>query len=195
MKILSDLDIQVDEGVYSPSDDTFLLVELINLKGDERVLEIGCGSGFISLHCASKGCETTSVDISKKAVENTLSNAVRNDLKIDVKVSDMFSELSGKWDVIIFNPPYLPKERDIEHDLRWDGGERGDETLLNFLPEADDHLEKEGVVYFIYSDRAPTDDIEKIIEKKYSLVQKNSQTFTFETIYAVRLRLESNKTY
>ncbi len=193
MEILSDLDIEVDEGVYSPSDDTFLLVELIDLKGDERVLEIGCGSGFISLHCASKGCETTSVDISKKAVENTLCNAERNDLEIDAKVSDIFSELSGSWDVIIFNPPYLPKERDIEHDFRWDGGERGDETLLNFLSEADNYLEKEGIVYLIYSDRAPTDDIEKMIDEKYSSVQKKSKTFAFETIYAVKLRLETDK--
>ncbi|MFW6305639.1 MAG: HemK2/MTQ2 family protein methyltransferase [Candidatus Saliniplasma sp.] len=191
MEILSELDYDVNEGVYAPSDDSFLLIELLELNGDERVLEIGCGSGLISLHCASKGCETTAVDVSETAVENTFHNAERNGLKIDAKLSDMFTELSSQWDVIIFNPPYLPNEQNLARDIRWDGGERGDETILDFLSQAPDFLIDEGLVYLIYSDRAPVDRIHKVIEGRYTLQEKLSETFSFETIYAIKLFYQS----
>ncbi len=187
MEILTGLDIEVDDEVYVPSDDTFLLIELLQLEGNERVLEIGCGSGFISLHCASIGCETTSVDISEMALENTLYNAKINNLKINTKVSDMFSKLSGRWDIIIFNPPYLPKEKAFDQDLRWDGGKRGDEIVVRFLSKAHNYLKKGGSIYLIYSDRSPLNKIENIIDEKYTLLKKSSQTFSFETIYAVKL--------
>jgi len=187
LEILSDLEIEVYDSVYVPSHDTFLLIELLELNGNERVLEIGCGSGFVSLHCASKGCRTTAVDISKKAVENTLSNASKNDLEIEVKTSDMFSGLSDRWDVIIFNPPYLPEEMDLPPDVRWDGGKSGDETILYFLSEAYNYLKNGGEIYMIYSDRAPLEKINNKIDERYVVLKKISETFSFETIYAVKL--------
>lgn len=188
MDIDHDLDIDIKDGVYSPSDDTFLLLEIMDLDGDENVLEIGCGSGFISLHCALKGCKVMSVDLSRKAIENTLYNANRNGLDIDTAVMDMFSGLSGRWDVIIFNPPYLPNENGLEFDHRWDGGERGDEALTRFLSEAQKYLKEEGYVYTVFSDRAPLENIEALIDKRYILLRTRSKTFSFETIYAVKLK-------
>lgn len=181
----------MDKGVYEPSNDSFLLMELIEIDGDERVLEIGCGSGIISIHCASEGCEVTAVDISEKAVKNTLRNAERNGLDIDVKVSHLFSSLSGKWDIIVFNPPYLPEIEELEHDPRWDGGKQGDEIIVEFLFKAGKSLSEEGKIYFVYSDRAPVERIHNLIERRYAVLDKISETFSFETIYAVELLFES----
>ncbi len=107
MKLNPDLDFQVAEGVYAPSDDTFLLLSAIDLKGDERVLELGTGSGIIGLHCARAGARVTVTDISKDAVTNARHNTELNGLYISIIHTDLFSGLRGRFDVMIFNPPYL----------------------------------------------------------------------------------------
>lgn len=194
MEIIKELEIEVCDGVYEPSEDSILLLELIEVEDEEKVLEIGCGSGMISLHCARVGCEVTAVDISKKATKNTLRNSLRNRLDIDVKVSDLFSDLSGRWDTIIFNPPYLPEVRELDSDPRWDGGKNGDETILEFLSKADKYLEENGHIYFIYSDRGTLHNICQLIEEKYTLLEQRSETFRFETIFAAKLQFETNET-
>ncbi len=190
MKISSDIDIDVNEGVYTPSDDTFLLLEMIDLNGGESVLEIGCGSGIVSLHCAQKGCKVMAIDISREAVKNTLFNAERNGLDLDGTVMDMFLGLSGHWDIIIFNAPYLPKEEELELDHRWDGGEKGDESLVWFLSEAQKYLKESGYIYFVCSDRAPLKNINTLIDERYLTLEIRSKTFSFETIYSFKLKIK-----
>ena len=65
------------DGVYEPAEDSWLMVNnLPDFQGS--VLEIGCGSGIISLHLAQRGNEVTAVDINPKAVEATKFNASFN---------------------------------------------------------------------------------------------------------------------
>ena len=60
------------EEVYEPSEDTFLMEKVLplNLEG-KKVLEIGCGSGFLSVECALRGGKVTAVDINKNALDET----------------------------------------------------------------------------------------------------------------------------
>ncbi|MBR4180832.1 MAG: methyltransferase, partial [Candidatus Methanomethylophilaceae archaeon] len=56
MEYRPDIRIQEDPDVYPPSDDSILLIESLDVKQGEKVLEVGCGSGIVSIHCALNGC-------------------------------------------------------------------------------------------------------------------------------------------
>ena len=89
------------DGVYEPAEDSWLMVNnLPDFKGS--VLEIGCGSGIISLHLAQKGNEVTAVDINPKAVEATKFNA--KDINLDIEV------LKGNL-LSILNQPHLINQK------------------------------------------------------------------------------------
>ena len=59
----------------------------------QRFLEVGCGSGVISILAAQKGAEVTAIDINRKAVTNTIENAARNSVKVQVITSDLFGNV------------------------------------------------------------------------------------------------------
>lgn len=179
MKPDSNLNIRVDAGVYAPSDDTFLLLSAIDLQGDEQVLELGTGSGIIGLHCARAGARVTVTDISKDSVTNARYNAELNGLDISIIHTDLFSGLSGCFDVIIFNPPYLSGEDaeklGAEDRQQLVGGIAGSEMSIEFLNEARHFLAPGGVVYLLVSSETASTILEharnfysihKVVEKK-----------------------------
>lgn len=194
MEIDTDIDIKVNDGVYKPDDDSFLLISLIKVLPGERVLEIGCGSGIISIHCAKAGASVTSLDIDPKALELTKQNAASNGVILECSyLSDMFESIQGRWDVIIFNPPYLPAiSVDDDMDPRWDGGVRGDETIIRFLEDAKKYLEKDGRLYFCCSDMSPMEEILCLIESHYRVICRRSKTFDFESLYVYELKMKEN---
>lgn len=192
MKIEESIDIKIDDDVYSPDQDSYLLLDILNVEEGEKVLEIGVGSGIISLHCAKRGAYVTAVDKSEKALENTRKNGELNELDIRLKKSDLSSEIKSKYDIIIFNPPYLPKHEDLEMDDRWDGGERGDEVTVKFLEDVMDHLEEDGRVFLCFSDMAPLKRIISAIDKNFDVLTKKEKRFRFETLYAYELELKQS---
>jgi release factor glutamine methyltransferase len=148
-----DLDIMIEEceDVYPPREDTYLLIECIEPGTGQRVLEIGCGSGLVSLHCAKVGAMVVAVDINEKAIDCTRANLHRNHLQAQLYRSDLFSNVEGRFDLIIFNPPYLVGEgvRDLERS--WAGGKDGVEILGHFLREAPEHLIPGGHIIVLLS--------------------------------------------
>ncbi len=191
VKLNKEIDIQVFDEVYTPSEDSYFLLSLIELAGSERVLEIGCGSGMISLHCSARGCDVLSVDKNEKAVRNTKENVEANDLNLRVKKSDLFSSVTQeRWDLIIFNPPYLPRDRYLDEDERWDGGKEGDEVVTEFLEKGRFYLEDDGKIYLCYSDLAPEKNIKEKIEAHYEIVENERKEFFFETLHGVCLKLK-----
>ncbi len=188
MEISEDIIIRERGGVYSPDDDTYMLLDLVQVEADEDVLEIGCGSGIISLHCALRGTSVTASDIDHSALELTGENAELNGMELkDIILSDLFENISGIWEVIIFNPPYLPMDERMEMDKRWDGGERGDEIILRFLDDAADHIHPEGRIYFCCSDMSPLTEIYKIIDDIYEIIEQREKDYRFETLYCFSL--------
>ena len=145
------------EGVYEPAEDSELMVNhLPEITGS--VLEIGCGTGIISVHLASKGAQVTAVDLNPKAVEATRFNSTNNGVKIEVLEGDMFAPVEGRrFGTIVCNPPYLPpsdrRYKDPDLVLAVEGGPTGTEFILRFLSDAPDHLEKTGSIYLITSSR------------------------------------------
>jgi release factor glutamine methyltransferase len=99
--------------VYKPLENEFACAEYCR-EGD-RVLDLGCGSGVGAVFCAPKARELVAVDISPSAVRNTEENCRLNGLSnVAVKQSDMFSNVEGKFDLILANPPYIEAEFESE---------------------------------------------------------------------------------
>jgi len=128
------------EEVYSPEEDTFLLLNsaLAEARPEDRVLEVGCGSGFISRELAFRVESLLATDINPHAVRATKAKG------IEVVRADLFQGIRGTFDLILFNPPYLPTNAK-ERNLQWinyalDGGESGRETIDRFLKCLPDHL-------------------------------------------------------
>src|SRR5207237_2648787 len=79
----------------------------LSLQG-KSFLDVGCGSGIIALCAARSGAQVTAVDINPAAVQCTAGNAERAGLQITARVSDLFSDVPESFDVIAWNPPFLP---------------------------------------------------------------------------------------
>ena len=91
-----------------------------------NVLDIGCGSGVLSLVAASKGACVTSVDINPQAVVATIENAKRNGLtdSITTYEGNLFEPITSglKFDYILLNPPFYLGEAKSMSELAWKGG-------------------------------------------------------------------------
>ena len=144
MEYRPDIRIQEDPDVYPPSDDSILLIESLDVKQGEKVLEVGCGSGIVSIHCALNGCAVTSGDINPKAVELTRRNFEANRLSSDVVETNVYSAIEGRFDTIVFNLPYLPVDEEGLLAKAWSGGPDGLGPLPKLLEEAPKHLNKGG---------------------------------------------------
>jgi len=195
-----DLTIEVYPEVYDPAEDTFQLIESIDVKKGENVLEIGCGCGIISLLCARKGADVVCTDINPYAVKNTKGNYKKNKEMIkqgfEVRKGDLFSVLKPNeiFDVIIFNPPYLPlKEEDNIVDTWFnravDGGKTGLKNTKKFILQVSKYLDKKGRAYFVFSSLSNKENLYEIISKttlKYDIVSSN--TYDNEKIEIIRLK-------
>ncbi len=96
-------------GVYKPLENEHACADYC--RAGDKVLDLGCGSGVGAVFCAPKARELLAVDISPAAVQNTAENCRRHGFSnVTVKQSDMFSNVEGKFDLILANPPYLEAE-------------------------------------------------------------------------------------
>ena len=162
-----ELEFDVPVSVYHPAEDSMLLGEAMvkeKLRG-KKLLEIGCGSGVLAIIAAREGAEVTAVDVDKAAVAATIDNAVKADASIVVKLSDLFEAVGGeKFDIIVFNPPYLPEDMPQYADRRWSGGETGRDVIDRFIDSAEKHLAPDGKVLLLVSSLTK---IDKVIERLY----------------------------
>ncbi|MCS7140109.1 MAG: methyltransferase [Candidatus Nezhaarchaeota archaeon] len=148
--------IHVWDGVYPPSDDTFLILDNVKLSGKELVLDVGTGTGILAIKYALNGCHVIGVDISKKAIRNALFNAKVNYVSnsIELLCSDAVSSFRDhcNFDVIVMNPPYLPS---IGHpsvdEPSWNGGPNGTSLVSKVVKEMDMLLHNRGRLYFVTS--------------------------------------------
>lgn len=162
--------------VYDPAEDTFLLLESIKIKKDDFLLEIGCGCGIIGIICAQKGAKVICSDINPYSIKNTKENYEYNKDKIrgsiEIRKGDMFSVVKKDelFDVIIFNPPYLPTKKKDLIDNVWynkalDGGRDGLKLTRSYLENLSTYLKKDGSAYFVFSSLSNRIKLESIIDK------------------------------
>ena len=176
------LDFYVQEGVLIPRPDTEVLVEevieIAKDKGQIEILDIGTGSGAITVSLAKylENAKLTSVDISEIALEIAKKNAISNNVedRINFVKSDLFSSLNKnqKFDIIVSNPPYIKREvidtldkqvKDFEPYNALEGGIDGLDFYRAITTQAKDYLKEGGVLaYEVGHDQS--EDVSKLME-------------------------------
>ncbi|MDY6766055.1 MAG: HemK2/MTQ2 family protein methyltransferase [Candidatus Nanohaloarchaea archaeon] len=142
-------------GVYRPRKDSFLLKEVVEEQplAGRRVLDMGTGSGIIAATAAEQGAQVTAVDIDPAAVEHVRDRFSDTD-SVTAVTSDLFETVEDVFDLIAFNPPYVPSTpEEQEAERSWAGGEDGRETVDRFIEAAPDFLTPEGTVLLVQSTR------------------------------------------
>ena len=140
----------IEDEVYEPAEDTFLLAENMRVEEDEVVLDMGTGCGILGILAAEKACKVVAVDINPHAIRCATRNALRNHVasRMQIKRSDLFSSVhEGKFNLIVFNAPYLPtllEEQRSWLSKAWDGGLNGRTVIDKFTGEAPKHLREWG---------------------------------------------------
>jgi len=167
--------------IYTPREDSFLLEREVRKYAKGKVfLDLGAGSGIQAKAAKSAKAKTIlCVDINKEALKELKQQGFK------IKKSNLFSNIKEKFDLIAFNPPYLPEDKreDKESKIITTGGKRGDEIIIKFLKQAKKHLNKNGIILLVISSLTPKDKILKTLGKnsqKYEIIA--SEKFFFETL-------------
>ncbi len=184
--------------MYTPSEDSFLLSETLrtylkNRNKDVKILDMGSGSGIQAETCLNLGFKNVlCADIDKEAIKLLKQKGFKA-----IK-SNLFSNIKGRlnvkgdlvplrFDLIIFNPPYLPENKyDREKDTT--GGKEGYGTIVKFLKKARDHLDKRGEILLLFSSLSKPETIRKQAEKLgYKIKELSSKKLFFEELFVYEL--------
>ena len=128
-----------DNGVFSKDRFDYGRRVLLNSVDVDKlfgnVLDLGCGLGVVGiiLGTFNKGINIDMVDINERAIDLAKNNLVLNNVKANVFVSDIYSNIDNKYDFIITNPPIRA----------------GKNVIRGFLLGSYDYLKDDGILYFV----------------------------------------------
>ncbi len=134
-----DFSIYSDNGVFSKDRFDYGTRVLLNSVDVDKlfgnVLDLGCGLGVVGiiLGTFNKGINIDMVDINERAIDLAKNNLVLNNVKANVFVSDIYSNIDNKYDFIITNPPIRA----------------GKNVIRGFLLGSYDYLKDDGILYFV----------------------------------------------
>ncbi|MGI6700302.1 MAG: peptide chain release factor N(5)-glutamine methyltransferase [Christensenellales bacterium] len=146
----------VDENVLIPRFDTECVCEaaLENLPQNARVLDLCTGSGALAIAIKKTRPDATvdATELSPAALEIAKKNAKRNGVEIQFYLGDLFAQAQGYYDLIVSNPPYVPKkdweslQEEVKHEPRMalDGGDSGFDVYKRIIDAVKDYLKPDG---------------------------------------------------
>lgn len=186
---MPDFIINTDDNVYVPAEDSYLLADNLEIEQGMSVLEIGTGSGIVAMYASRLTDNITVTDVNFDACELARKNFQANNIEnIEILFGNLFEPLENrKFDVILFNTPYLPTEEgeviDDTLNYAFDGGLNGRKVIDLFLNELKSHLNDGGIVQMIQSSLSGNEEtLAKLDELGFMAEIKASEHFFFEDI-------------
>ena len=183
------------ENVYEPAEDTFLLADNLLVKKSDNVLEIGTGTGIIAIIASKKAKRVVTVDINRYAVECARKNTEINLACVDIRWGDLFDPVDDeKFDLILFNTPYLPIEDDelVDDELEaaWNGGKDGRFVINRFIEGLVEHLNPGGRVQLVQSSLSNVEETTgRLMELGFEVSITDSERFFFEEVVVLTANL------
>jgi len=192
-----DLHLTVQPGVFHPAyffSTKFLLEFLAREKEKLRgkaFLELGAGSGLISLFAAKHGAKVSASDISGAAVENVKANAEANKLDVEAIHSDLFEKISPRtFDYIVINPPYFKKDPANEAEHAWYCGAQL-EYFQKLFRQLGAYMNGSGVCLMVLADNCDIAGIKLIASQNgfvLRLREEKKIRWEWNFIYAIEKR-------
>jgi release factor glutamine methyltransferase len=149
------------DQVYPVREDSLLLLEaaLGEVKPSDRVLDVGTGSGYIARRLVGKAAFIIATDVNPHACRIASSEGCG----MGVARADLTAGLRGQFDLILFNPPYLPTKPG-ERINDWlekalDGGESGREVIRRLLPDLPRVLAPGGRLLLVFSEVTGVEEV------------------------------------
>lgn len=147
---IDDLNVVIIGYTYNPSHDSYLLASRCRYLG--KVVDLGCGSGYLTAKLVSVGNEVISIDLSPYAVLSTKETLITNNFYnefVHIIQGDGLKVLrpSKSFNAVFVNPPYLPvKELNDWLGRAWSGGDEGVEVFLNMIEGVEGILKDDGMI-------------------------------------------------
>ncbi|AIO18057.1 Ribosomal RNA small subunit methyltransferase C [Candidatus Izimaplasma bacterium HR1] len=156
----TDLKFQTDYGVFSKSGldrGTRVLFDYLEvLDNEQSVLDLGCGYGVIGIYIAkSHQLSVDMVDVNKRALELSEKNSILNKVDTNVYMSDGFSNVEKKFDLIITNPPIRA----------------GKKVYYKFFSDSVNYLNEGGRFYVVINKKHGAMSAIKYLESIYESVE------------------------
>ncbi|MDH5019871.1 HemK2/MTQ2 family protein methyltransferase [Halobacterium rubrum] len=177
--------------VYQPAEDTHLLAEaaVAEIQPPARVLDVGTGSGYVAATVRDEtGADVVGTDLNPFAVRQAA------DRGVPVVRGDLVSAFrEDAFDVVVFNPPYLPRDENAARDdwmeVALSGGETGREVVEAFFDAVGRVLAPDGFVLVLVSTLT---GVEEVVEyaggRGFSAAAVREESFPFETLTVLKLR-------
>lgn len=188
--------------IYEPSDDSYLIQESLEkylknnlkkkkIKKEIKILDMGSGSGIQAETAEKLGFKNIlTVDINKSVVDFLKKQG------FEATHSNLFKKIkkNKKFDLIIFNPPYLPldKREPKESRVQTTAGKEGYEIILRFLTESKSHINNSSSILLLFSSLSQPEIILSHAEKLgYKYKKINSKKLFFEELYVYLFRINN----
>jgi len=142
------VDLWVPPQVFAPPPMAPLLAQVVQqeVRSSDRVLDMGTGSGINAILAASRSSQVVAVDINPHAVECASRNAKANGVgdRVQCRASDVFDQVDGRFDMIIFDPPFrwYPPRDLLEASIT----DEGYAAMTRFMVQVQDYLTEGGRV-------------------------------------------------
>lgn len=184
------------DDVYQPAEDSRLLAEAIEeyVSDGDTLLDVGTGSGYVATVAADRGADVVGSDVNPHACRAASERGVP---VVRTNLADAFQD--DVFDVVVFNPPYLPTPPEMERDDWFEralsGGESGRAVVAPFLDTVGRVLAPDGTVFLLVSSLTGIEAVtDRAADNGFAADTVAAEKHPFERLVVLRLITAEHET-